>query len=91
MESTSLRARLADALTEALRNNVPLAEHVADVLLSLPDIAVVEPLDRNTVAAVAKAIKEADKWFICTDPRYFNRMARAALLAAANAAEQEIK
>ena len=39
---TDLRARLADALKEGLRGNVPMAEYLAGLLLSLPDIAIVE-------------------------------------------------
>lgn len=120
----SLRARLADAIAEALESNpsvdltVPFARgrigfRVADVLLSLPGIAIVElpPMmeDRSNVAVSIRCQPmwtAGDAWVTVNpdssiefeaDEQYAYgtlrspeaaRTLAAALLAAANAAEQ---
>jgi hypothetical protein len=104
---SDLRARIADALHHELdehdyedddEKRGQVAHHFADVLLSLPGIAVVDPNDPETIDRDVghKAIWRRERHFkydsegnaIVVDvvERHRN-MARAALLAAADAAE----
>lgn len=85
---TDLRARLADALADGLESkrgaklSIPLArgnvaEHLADVLLSLPGIAIVE----------SEMLRDAAEFIDREAGSQFSHDLAAALLAAADAAE----
>jgi hypothetical protein len=37
-----IRQRLTEVLCDALRGNWPLADHITDILLTLPDITITE-------------------------------------------------
>jgi hypothetical protein len=94
---TDIRDRLADALREELHarddgfgvHSAWISDHLVPLLLSLPGIAIV---DTNTdIEWVADQMAKADDiiYGLLTpdEAEYYQRLARAALLAAANSAE----
>jgi hypothetical protein len=97
---TDLRQRLADVLGEKLTaicdaDYARWADHLADVLLSLPGIAIVDLAHIDPIAeAIAKNWPDtyAESWPWSDIPESaregYRKAARAAVLAAADKAEQ---
>jgi hypothetical protein len=103
---TDIRARLTDALREHASWAVPMrddAERIADVLLSLPGIAIVElpePLPGRAGAEMPRwefggAVIQSRHPWVHLDGRALDvaetRALATRLLAAANAAEEDAK
>jgi hypothetical protein len=95
---TGVRTRLADAIDKhALQNHgVIVPRELADVLLSLPDIAIVELPEANDKGGWPCGCDGTRVWLdhrdlcvrtICQNRVHNPRAFAAALLAAANAAE----